>query len=216
MRRADSTVIRKIAAVLVTLSCVACSGSAPSDPAAGASTSHPLWTAPPSRLAARPSTAPSASPTSGPDAASDIKLSGKYRLVYRPGDPGLTDSLTEGLMTGGIKPRAGAREVWDATRQVGGMVVVEVVGLGVADDTLTRYATAFAERSAADITWTTVGDQRVAVVSDGQQRLELFLVHGLLVVIAGIDPDLSDDITREVIFANALPTARLRPSLSAA
>jgi hypothetical protein len=210
------TLIRQIAAVLVTLSCVACGGAAPSGPAAGASTTHPLWTAPPSGLAARPSAAPLASQSPAPDAASDIKLSGRYRLVYRPGDPGLTDSLTQGLMTGGIKPRAGAREVWDATRQVGGMVVVEVVGLGVADDTLTRYATAFAERSAADITWTTVGDQRVAVVSDGKQRLELFLVHGLLVVVARLDPDLSDDITREVIVANALPTARLRMGPAAA
>jgi hypothetical protein len=206
VRRAASTVARLTATVLVVLACVACSGAAPSDPAAadaGGATAGPLWTAPPSGIPAQPTATPVASSTSAPDAASDIALSGKYRLVYRPGDPGLADSLTSGLLTAGIKPRAGAREVWDATRQVGGMVVVELVGMELPDDALTTFATAFAERAAAEVTWTTVGDRRVAVVSDGEQRLELFLIRGDLVVVAGIDPALSDDIARELIVANA-------------
>jgi hypothetical protein len=201
-------------AVLAVLVCVACSGAAPSKP--GAAASGPLWTAPPSGLAARPGATPAPSGSPARDAASGIKLSGRYRLVDRPGDPGLTDSLTAGLMTAGIKPRTGAREVWDATRRVGGMVVVDLVGMELPDDALTTFARAFAERAAADVTWSTVGDQRVAVVSDGVERLELFLIHGDLVVVAGIDPELSDDITREVIVANALPTAWRGPVSPAA
>jgi hypothetical protein len=140
--------------------------------------------------------------TTEPDAATGIELTGTYHLVYRASDAALTEAFTAGLTTSGIKPRAAAREVWDVSRHVGGMVVVDLVGLDLSDDALTTFATMFAGRSDADLTWATVADRRVAIVSNADQRLELFLLDGDLVVIAGVQPEIADDITRSLIDQN--------------
>jgi hypothetical protein len=208
VRRAASTLARQASSALAVLVCVAanaCSAAAPSaSPPAGADTPvKPIWTAPPSG-AAPPETAPPSSESPSPvvDAASGIELAGPYRLVYRPNDTSLTDTFTSALATSGLKPRAASREVWDATGHVGGMVVLDVVGMDLADDALTAFATAFANK-AADLTWATVGDRRVAVLSQGDQRLEFFLLGGDVIVVAGIQPEIADAITRSLIQQNA-------------
>lgn len=203
VRRAVSTFARQAAPALALLVCVACSGAAPSAEAdASSAPTGPLWTAPPSGLAARPTLSPTPAATSEPDAATGIELTGTYHLVYRASDTALTEAFTAGLATSGIKPRAASREVWDASQHVGGMVVVDLVGMDVSSDALTTFATAFAGQSGANLTWATVGDQRVAIVSDADQRLELFLLDGDLVVVAGVQPGIADDITQSLIDQN--------------
>jgi hypothetical protein len=185
------------------LACVACSGAAQSSDAdTGSAPTGPLWTAPPSGLVPRPTAAPAASATTEPDAATGIELSGTYHLVYRASDTALTDAFTAGLATSGIKPRAAAREVWDVSQHVGGMVVVDLVGMDLSDDALMTFATTFSGQSGADLTWATVGDQRVAIVSNADGRLELFLLDGDLVVVAGVQPEIADAITSSLIDQN--------------
>jgi hypothetical protein len=209
VRRAASILARQASVALAVLVCVvasACSAAAPSaSPAANAAASvAPIWTAPPSGVAPPP-TAAAASPSPSPvaDAASGILLAGTYRLVYRPNDTSLTDTFASALATSGLKPRVASREVWDVTGHVGGMVVLDVVGMDLADDALTHVAQTFANQAGGDLTWSTVGDRRVAELSDGDQRLEFFLLGGDLVVVAGIQPQIADAITRSLIEQNA-------------
>lgn len=203
MRRAASTIARHAAVVFVVLACAACSRAAPSTGAdTDSAPTGPLWTAPPSGSVTRPTAAPAASATTEPDAATGIELSGTYHLVYRSSDTALTDAFTAGLATSGVKPRAAAREVWDVSQHVGGMVVVDLVGMDLSDDALMTFATTFSGQSGADLTWATVGDQRVAIVSNADGRLELFLLDGDLVVVAGVQPEIADAITRSLIDQN--------------
>ena len=203
MRRAASTSARHAAFAIVLLACVACSGATPSaDADASPVPTGPIWTAPPSGLAAYPTMTPTPSATTEPDAATGIELTGTYHLVYRPSDTDLTRAFTAGLATSGLKPRAAAREVWDVSQHVGGMVVVDLVGMDLSNDALTTFATTFAAQSGAELTWTTVSDRRVAIVSNADQRLELFLLDGDLVVVAGVQPGIADDITQSLIDQN--------------
>ena len=207
MRRAGSIPARlgpSALAVFVGFTIGACGAAAPS---AGTeanvdATVTPIWTAPPSGFAPQPT--PLLSPTASDvvDAASGIALTGTYRLVYRPNDASLTDTFTSALSTSGLKPRTASREVWDDTGHVGGLVVLDLLGLDLADDALTTFASTFANQANADLTWATVGDQRVAVISQGDQRLELFLLGGNVVVVAGIQPDVTAEITRSLIQQN--------------
>jgi hypothetical protein len=193
-------------ALLVCVAAAACSAATPAatpDADANANaTVTPIWTAPPSGYVAAPTPAPSPTASLVVDAASGIKLAGTYRLVYRPTDSSLMDTFTSALASSGLKPRTASREVWDDTGQVGGLVVLDLVGLDLADDGLTTFASAFAKQANADLTWATVGDQRVGVVSQGDQRLELFLVGGDVVIVAGVEADVTDDITRSLIQQN--------------
>jgi len=203
VRRAASTSARHAALALALLACVACSGAAPStDADASPAPTGPIWTAPPSGLAARPTVVPTTSPTTEPDAAAGIELTGTYHLVYRANAADLTQAFTAGLATSGLKPRAAAREVWDVSQHVGGMVVVDLVGMDLSDDALTTFATTFASQSGANLRWATVGDRRVAIVSNADQRLELFLLDGDLIVVAGVQPEIADDITQSLIDQN--------------
>jgi hypothetical protein len=203
VRRAASTSARHAALALGLLACVACTGTAASaDANASPVPTGPIWTAPPSGLAARPTLTPTPSATTEPDAATGIELTGTYHLVYRASDTDLTQAFTAGLATSGLKPRAAAREVWDVSQHVGGMVVVDLVGMDLSDDALTTFVTTFASQSGADLTWTTVSDRRVAIVSDADRRLELFLLDGDLVVVAGVQPGIADDITQSLIDQN--------------
>jgi len=195
-----------IAAALVCVAAGACTAMAPSaSPDADANAAapvKPVWTAPPSGFSPPPPPAPSPAASLAADAASGIALTGTYRLVYRASDTSLTDTFTAALSTSGLKPRAASREVWDDTGHVGGLVVVDLVGMALADDALTTFATTFANQATADLNWATVDDRRVAVVSEGEQRLELFLLGGNLIVVAGIQPEVADDITRSLIEQN--------------
>jgi hypothetical protein len=203
VRRAASTSGRHAALAFALLACVACSGAAPStDADATSAPTGPIWTAPPSGLVVRPTVAPMPSGTTEPDAATGIELTGTYHLVYRANATDLTEAFTAGLATSGLRPRAAAREVWDVSQHVGGMVVVDLVGMDLSDDALTTFATTFASQSGANLRWATVGDRRVAIVSNADQRLELFLLDGDLVVVAGIQPDIADDITQSLIDQN--------------
>lgn len=203
MRRAASTFARQAALTLALVACAACSGAAPStDAGASSGPTGPLWTAPPSGLAARPAGSPNLTATTEPDAATGIELSGTYHLVYRATDTAVTDAFTASLGTSGLKPRAASREVWDISQHVGGLVVIDLVGIDLGDAALTAFATNFATRSGADLTWATVGSRRVAVVSNAEQRLELFLLGGDLLVVAGLQPAIADDITSSIIDQN--------------
>ena len=185
---------------------VACSTATPSasERARDSASVRPVWTAPPAG-AATPSALPTPSPSPSPldDAARGVRLTGTYRLVDRPNDTSLSDAFSATLPTSALKSRAASREVWNDTGQVGGMVVIDLIGMDLPDDALRTFATAFAGRSSADLTWATIGGRQVALISQGAQRLELFLLSGDLVIVAGIQPALADDITRSLIEQNA-------------
>jgi len=210
VRRAISNPARQAPFAFAWLTCVAsvvfvaCSSSAPSvsDVARPDASVTPIWTAPPPGLATRPAATPVPTASAVVDAATAIELTGMYHLVYRPNDTSLTDTFTAGLGTSGLKPRVASREVWDASQQVGGMLVIDFLGMDLPDDALTTFATTFAGQATADLTWATIGGQRVAVVSQGEQRLELFLLGGDLIVVAGIQSDVGDDIALALIQQN--------------
>jgi len=200
VRRAALSLLRHLASAVVLLLLVACSAAAPSTDADVSPTpSGPLWTAPAS---ATVMPRPTATQTPIPDAATRIELHGKYTLVYRAGDPALMDAFTAGISTGAIRPRTAARDVWDGNGHAGGMYVVDLVGMDLPSNSLRTIATAFAQTSQAAVTWTRILDTEVAVLSDRTQQLDLFLIDGDLIVVAGVDPATTDDIAERLVIDN--------------
>jgi hypothetical protein len=82
------------------------------------------------------------------------------------------------------------------------MYVVDLVGMDLPSNSLRTIATAFAQTSQAAVTWTTILDTEVAVLSDKKQQLDLFLLDGDLIVVAGVDPATTDDIAKWLVIDN--------------
>jgi hypothetical protein len=198
-------------AVFVTLA--GCSAAAAPD--AANPPASLAWMATAAPTAARPATpspvptptpTPSATPTAEPDpvedAGWDVQIGAPYKLVENAANSALKASFSVDVGGQHVEAAMTGREIRRSGAMVGAALKIEFTGITMTRQVFEASAKGGATSSGGRLSYTTILGKRVALITTSQTTVGMYVLHGFIVMVAGVKAGDTKTLLTSVIKAN--------------
>jgi pyruvate/2-oxoglutarate dehydrogenase complex dihydrolipoamide acyltransferase (E2) component len=173
------------------------------------------WLATAEPTAARPATpspvptptpTPSATPTAEPDpvedAGWDVQIGAPYKLVDNPANGALKASFSVDVAGQHIEAAMSGREIRRSSAMVGAALKVEFTGMSMTRQVFEASAKGGATSSGGRLSYTTILGKRVAMITTSQTTVGMYVLHGFILMVAGVKASDTKTLLTSVIKAN--------------
>jgi hypothetical protein len=211
--RSSRLVVSTLAALLIVAACTS-GADAPASPVASA-TALPTASPHPT-LAPTPSPVPTPAPTPDPtprssaapaktqasDGAASLRIGSPYKLVANAANSNLTGAISIDVAGKHVTENISGREIWRNGKSIGLALVLEIEGVPMSRALFDGGARGAASNTGGKLSYTTILDTRVAMVTAKLGTFGMYALHDTIVMVVGLKLADTKVLLASVIKAN--------------
>jgi hypothetical protein len=136
------------------------------------------------------------------DLASDLRIGAPYKLVANSANASLTATFSVDVGGQHITATMNGREIRRSGTTVGAALVLKFSGISMSNSLFEASAEGGARNAGGKLSYSTVLGHRVAIITTPSTSVWLYLLHGTIVMVGGVNGSDTKPLMTSVIKAN--------------